>query len=62
MKELLGIIYIAAGWWAINKVWYSKRVYLVNDSLKFYLQKFLLVIMFGWALIPIAVIMLLLGK
>ena len=60
MKEILALIYIVAGWWAINKVWYSKRVYLVNDSMKFYMMKFFWVILFGWALIP--VVMLLLGK
>lgn len=62
MKEILGIIYIVAGWWAINKVWYSKRVYLVSDSFQFYLKKLILAMVFGWVLIPIAIVMCLLGK
>ena len=59
---VLLIIYWVLGYWAINKVWYSKKVYLVHDSLSFYIQKFFLAFLLGWALIPIAHIQMLFAK
>ncbi len=62
MQTVILIIYVAAGWWAANKVWYSKRVYLVHDSVRFYTGKFALALFAGWILIPIAIVMTVLGK
>lgn len=60
--EILGIAYLVAGWWAWNKIWYSKHVYIVSNPVSFYIGKFLLCAAFGWVAIPIAIIMRLLKK
>ena len=62
LEIIILVIYVVAGWWAINKVWYSKRVYLVSDSAGFYIRKLVVAIFLGWLCIPIAIIMKLLGK
>ncbi len=65
MDILLGIVlvvYIAAGWWAINKIWYSKHTYITNNTMYFYMLKFIWALILGWVAIPIAVIMHFLGK
>ncbi len=59
---ILFIAYIIAGWWAVNVVWYSKRVYVVHDTIKFYAGKLFLAVFVGWFCIPIAIIMKLIGK
>lgn len=56
------IIYWILAYMAINKVWYSKRVYLVHDSMSFYMKKAFLAFLFGWVLIPIALIQMILFK
>ena len=62
MQTVILIIYVAAGWWAANKVWYSKRVYLVHDNTRFYMGKLMFAFFGGWILIPIAIVMTVLGK
>lgn len=62
MDTILMIVYIVAGWWAVNTVWYSRRVYLVSDTAGFYIKKLVMAIFFGWIFIPIAIVMKLLGK
>ena len=59
---ILPIVYWVLGYWAVNKVWYSKKVYLVHDSMTFYAKKVILAAAFGWILIPIAILMKLFGK
>lgn len=61
-ETILIIVYIVAGWWAINKVWFSKRVYLVSNAPNFYVRKFILALFFGWLAIPVAVIMTIIEK
>ena len=60
MESILVIVYIILGYWAANKVWYSKRVYLVSDGGKFFVQKMVVAIFLGWILIPVALVQLLL--
>ncbi len=60
--DIIFIIYLIWSYKAINDVWYSKRVYLVHDTMWFYLQKILLSIVFGWFLIPLSIIMKLFKK
>lgn len=62
LMGILFIAYIVASWWAINKIWYSKRVYLVHDSMQFYVMKFIYALILGWIAIPIALIMRLINK
>lgn len=65
MDTLVGIVfivYIIAGWWAINKVWYSKHTYIINNTTSFYIAKLMAAVFLGWIAIPIAVITHFLGK
>ena len=62
MDYFLTILYIVVSWWAVDKVWYSKRVYVVNDVGKFYVRKFSVALFFGWLFIPIAIVMVIIKK
>ncbi len=66
MGEILGgilfIAYIVAGWWAINRIWYSKHTYIVSNTMQFYMTKFLLAVLLGVITIPVAIILTLIGK
>ncbi len=62
IKFILFMVYIVAGWWAINKIWYSKRTYITNNTIGFYMLKFIWALVLGWIAIPIAIIMTLLNK
>lgn len=62
IKFILFMIYIIAGWWAINKIWYSKHTYITNNTMGFYMGKFIWALVLGWIAIPIAIIMTLLNK
>lgn len=62
LQSILFIVYIAAGWWAANRVWFSKRTYLVTDSAAFYGKKIAMAFLLGWLFIPIAVIQMILKK
>ena len=56
METLLGLIYWILGYMALNKVWYSKRNYIVFDEKNFFLKKAILALAFGWIFIPVALI------
>lgn len=56
------IIYWIAGYWAVNKVWYSRRNYIVYDGGKFLVRKGIVALFLGWLAIPIAIIMMILKK
>lgn len=62
MDFALTILYIIISWWAVDKVWYSKREYIVSDSGMFYVRKFAAALFFGWLCIPIAVMQVVLRK
>lgn len=62
LQTVLFIVYAVAGWWAVNKVWFSRRTYIVGDSAKFFGLKLGAAVFFGWICIPIAIIMTVLGK
>lgn len=62
MDYILTILYIVISWWAVDKVWYSKSVYIISDVGKFYVKKFSAALFFGWLCIPIAVIMVIFKK
>lgn len=55
--DIIFIVYLIWSYKAINDVWYSKRVYLVHDTMGFYIEKIFLSIVFGWILIPLSIIM-----
>jgi len=60
--DILILVYWILAYMALNKVWYSKREYIVFDGFSFYLKKIIISAVLGWALIPIATIMIILGK
>lgn len=62
LSFILFLVYIIAGWWAINKIWYSKRSYIVHNVMGFYMSKFIWALVLGWIAIPIAIIMTALNK
>lgn len=62
MSYIFFFIYLIASWKALDKVWYSKKVYIVNNTARFYTQKMCFAVLLGWLAIPIAIIQLLLNK
>lgn len=54
---ILLIIYVVVSYRCLNYVWYSRRIYIVSDSFDFYLQKLFIATIFGWAIIPLALLM-----
>lgn len=56
------VVYMAAGWWAANRVWFSKRTYIVTDSAAFYGKKIAMAFLLGWLFIPIAIIQMVKNK
>ncbi|MDE6641899.1 MAG: hypothetical protein K2K63_15400 [Acetatifactor sp.] len=56
LQSILFIVYIIAGWWAANRVWFSKRTYIVTDPAAFYGKKMAMAFLLGWLFIPIAII------
>lgn len=56
METVLLIIYAAASYWATNKVLYEGKVVFYSSAYVHYMKKFLIGMMFGWILIPIAIL------
>ena len=56
METVLLIIYAAASYWATNKVLYEGKVVYYSSAYVHYMKKFLIGMMFGWILIPIAIL------
>lgn len=55
LQSILFFVYIAAGWWAANRTVYANRV-IFGEYLTIMMQKFIVVLLFGWVLIPVALI------
>lgn len=55
LGSILLIIYIAAGWWAANRTVYANRV-VFGQYTTILMQKFMVALLFGWLLIPVALI------
>jgi hypothetical protein len=56
LSGVIFVVYMVAGWWAANRVWFSKRTYIVTDSAAFYGKKMAMAFLLGWIFIPIAII------
>ena len=54
METVLLIIY--ASYWATNKVLYEGKGVYYSSAYVHYMKKFLIGMMFGWILIPIAIL------
>ena len=57
---ILFVIYLCAGYWAVGKTVYAK--YEPMDPGVRFTKKFIYGMVFGWALIPVAVIKMLLNR
>lgn len=62
LELIIILVYWVLGFWAINKVWYSRHTYIVYDGGKFLIKKVTLALFLGWAAIPVAIIMVILKK
>ena len=56
------IIYAIASYWAMDRVWWSKRAYLYGDTFLFYCTRIVYAMLCGWFMIPVALVMMLMGK
>ncbi len=61
MGAILFLIYIAAGYWAADQTIYANKI-LIGTTTSIFIRKFALALMFGWALIPIALIKVFLSR
>ena len=62
MAAILMIAYIAAAYWATNKRWWSKKVYVYYNATYFYMTRFIICMVEGFVTIPIALLLTLVGK
>ncbi len=62
MAAILMIAYIAAAYWATNKIWWSKKVYVYSNATYFYMTRFIICMVTGFVTIPIALLQTLIGK
>ena len=56
MAAILMIAYIAAAYWATNKIWWSKKVYVYSNATYFYMTRFIICMIAGFVTIPIALL------
>ena len=47
MAAILMIAYIAAAYWATNKIWWSKKVYVYSNATYFYMTRFIICMVAG---------------
>ena len=57
MAAILMIAYIAAAYWATNKIWWSKKVYVYSNATYFYMTRFIICMVAGFVTIPIALLL-----
>lgn len=58
---MIAVIYLILGYWAVGRTLYRNKV-VFGSYITIITQKFVLGCLFGWALIPIALLMMLFGK
>ena len=60
---ILLFMYVTVGMWALNKLYYSRIDMIIYESYwDFIKKKLVIAIFFGWLLIPIAVIVVIVEK
>lgn len=57
MDGILTVAYLVLSYMAVNKVWYSRHTYIVTSESAFFIKKLAVGLVFGWILIPVALIM-----
>jgi hypothetical protein len=58
---ILGLIYIAAGYWAAGRTIYADKI-MIGTMQAIFFRKLALGLMFGWILIPWALIKVFIGR
>lgn len=53
---ILFAIYLIAGYWAVNKLFYENKIVIYSDWGWLFIRKLSYAMILGWALIPIAII------
>lgn len=61
LAVILGLAYLIAGYWAVNRTIYANKVVFYRKPGDLFIQKTIYVFLFGWFLIPVALIKKLLG-
>ena len=56
MESIIIILYLAIGYWVVNKVLYEGKVVFYTSSGKLFIKKLSYAFAFGWILIPIAIL------
>lgn len=55
MGIIIIILYLALGYWAVGKVLYENKV-LIGTAGNIFMKKITIAFVFGWILIPVAII------
>lgn len=55
MALIIGIIYIAAGYWAAGETIYANKIF-IGDGFNIFIWRVCVAMVLGWALIPVAII------
>ncbi len=56
MEMVIFIIYVALGYWAVNKTIYANKVVIYSDGIALWGKKVGLAMIIGFILIPIAIV------
>lgn len=56
MGEILGLIYVIAGFWAVGVCLYEGKVVFYTSYYYFFMKKLALAFCLGWIFIPAAII------
>jgi len=59
---MIEILYIILSYWAAGKVLYSNKIVIYSSFGTFFCKKLIIGLVFGWALIPIAILKTIFGK
>jgi hypothetical protein len=58
---ILFLIYLAVGYWAVGRTVYANKI-LIGTTSAIFFTKFAIVLMFGWIVIPWALIKMFTGR
>lgn len=58
---MIVVIYLILGYWAVGRTIYRNKI-VIGSYMTIVTQKFVLGCLFGWALIPIALLSMIFGK
>lgn len=59
---VIGIIYVVLGYWATGKTTHANKIFMGYRIGELFLERICWAVIFGWALIPIAIIKSIFGR